>query len=227
MSASRTAGNRAATKGPKPVVGLVGGMGSGKSMVAEMLSRREARIISGDQIGHEALKKSDIKKQIVERFGNEILDPSGEIDRRRLGQMVFAHASERKALEKILFPRIGERVRQELEAAWHDQTVPFVVLDAAIMLEAGWDGVCDFLVFVDADRKTRLGRLARQRGWTAEEVEARERAQMELNEKRQRSHFRIDNSGSLEDVERQLSALLGQMGLADRNCQAEMPPDAS
>jgi dephospho-CoA kinase len=214
-------------KGPKPVIGLVGGMGSGKSMVAEMLARRGARIISGDQIGHEALKNSDIKKQIVDRFGEKILDESGDIDRRRLGRMVFADASERQALEKIVFPRIGERVRQELESAWHDQAVSFVVLDAAIMLEAGWDGACDFLVFIDADRKTRLERLARQRGWTAEEVEARERAQMELDEKRKHSDFRIDNAGSLEDVERQLSALLGQMSLGNRKRRTETPSDAS
>jgi dephospho-CoA kinase len=200
-------------KGAKPVLGLVGGIGSGKSMVAGLLARRGGKVVSGDRIGHEALRQPQIKDRIIARFGAGILDQTGEIDRRALGKVVFADPDQRKALETIVFPWIEERARQEIEAAGRDEAVRFIVLDAAIMLEAGWHKECDHLIFVDAHRDTRLKRLARERGWTAKEVELREQAQMPLDEKRAWTDFEIDNSGSTEHVERQLAQLLRQLGL--------------
>jgi dephospho-CoA kinase len=198
-------------------IGLTGGIGSGKSMVAGLLAQRGGKVVSGDRIGHEALRQPKIKDRIIDRFGKGMLDPTNEIDRRALGKVVFADSDQRKALEAIVFPWIEERARQEIEAARNDETVRFVVLDAAIMLEAGWHKACDHLIFVDAQRDTRLRRLARERGWTAKEVELREQAQMPVDEKREWTDFEIDNSGSTEHVEQQLAQLLRQLGLTNRS----------
>jgi len=199
----------------KPILGLLGGMGSGKSWVAAQLVQRGGRLISGDALGHEALVQPDIRQRVIERFGTEISDNAGKINRRQLGRKVFADAAERKSLEAIVFPWIESRIREEIEAARNDKRAAFVVLDAAIMLETGWNNVCDWLVYIDVPREIRLARLAEQRGWTEKEGAARESAQMPLNEKKNRAEFVIDNSGTTAATVRQIDDLLARCGIGE------------
>jgi dephospho-CoA kinase len=189
-------------------VGLVGGMGSGKSRVAALLAGHGARVIDGDALAHEALRQAEVKRRVVERWGAGVLDEGGEVNRRRLGAIVFADPAERRALEELVHPWIKRRVREQAAAYRADPSVPLIVLDAAVMLEAGWSDVCDRLVFVDAPPEVRLGRLRKGRGWTADELAAREGAQIPLAEKAARADHRLDNSGSLETLERNVEELL-------------------
>ena len=198
----------------KWVVGLIGGIASGKSRVAELLARRGARVLSGDQAGHEALRQPEVKARVVERWGLGVLDEHGEVDRRRLAARVFGDPAERRALEAIAWPWIGRRLREQVEAARADPAVKLILLDAAVLLEAGWDEVCDRLVFVDAPRDVRLRRLAEQRGWSAKEVAAREEAQLPLTEKARRADDVLDNSGPPEALARQVDDLLQKWGVA-------------
>jgi dephospho-CoA kinase len=197
----------------KPVIGLIGGMGSGKSLAAAELAKYGAPIISGDKFGHEALRQPDIKKAVLRRWGSEILDSTGEVDRRKLGTIVFADERERKALEGLVFPWIERRIGEEIARAKADPSVSLVVLDAAIMLEAGWAGACDQLVYVDAPREQRLRRLAEERGWSAQEVDKREKSQWPLTEKQKRADWTLDNSGSAEKLARQVQELLTHWGV--------------
>lgn len=192
----------------KPVIGLLGAMGSGKSTVAAEFVRRGGRLISGDALGHEALRQPDVREQVVKRWGPDVLDEHGEVNRRKVAALVFADEKERRALEAMVFPWIERRFREEIDKANADPDVAFVVLDAAIMLEAGWNNVCDFLVYIDAPRALRLRRLAGQRGWSEKEVQARERAQMPLTDKVSRADFAVDNSGPPEAAARQVEDLL-------------------
>jgi dephospho-CoA kinase len=201
------------TQNRKLVIGLLGGIGSGKSQVAAALARCGARIIAGDQLGQAALRDPDIRARVVSRWGQGVVDESGEIDRRRLAAIVFANPAQRKELEAITHPWIRQRIRAEVEEARNDPSVPLIVLDAAVMLEAGWDDVCDHLVYVDAPRKVRLERVARQRGWSEKEIEAREQAQLPLTEKAVRADHVLDNSDSLEHLNQQLNDLLHLWGL--------------
>jgi dephospho-CoA kinase len=210
-----------AAKDDKLVVGLIGGIGSGKSQVAAAFARHGARIIAGDQLAHAALRDPEVRTKVVDRWGREILGAEGEIDRRRLAAIVFADPAELQALESITHPWIRGRIRAEMEAARRDTSVPLIVLDAAIMLEAGWDEVCDRLVFIDAPRNVRLERLARQRGWTEKEVDARERAQLPLTEKVVRADHVLENSASLEHLNRQVDDLLHLWGLARASPRSE------
>jgi dephospho-CoA kinase len=200
----------------KPVIGLIGGMGSGKSRVAAEFAKYGARVISGDKFGHEALRQPEIKEQVVRRWGPEILDEKGEVDRRKLGLIVFADPEERKTLEGFVFPWIEQRIDEEITRAQGDPSVKLVVLDAAIMLEAGWGGTCDRLVFVDAPREQRLRRLAEERGWNRQEVGKREKSQWPLTEKRKRADRILDNSGSQEELALRVQDLLKQWGITDR-----------
>jgi dephospho-CoA kinase len=197
----------------KPVIGLLGGMGSGKSRVAAEFAKHGARVINADEIGHEALRQPEIRQRLIERWGREILDANGEIIRGRVAPIVFADDVERKALETVVHPYITRRVRQQIEAAQSDSSVKLIVLDAAIMLEAGWQDACDRLVYVHAPRDVRLRRLAEQRGWSAKEVETRERAQSTLTEKASRAGHAVDNSGSPEFMTRHVADLARQWGI--------------
>src|SRR6266496_904490 len=96
----------------KPVIGLIGGIGSGKSRVAAEFARRGARVIAGDQLGHEALRQPDVKARIVERWGPGVLDTSGEVERRKVAAIVFADPAELRALEAIVFPWIERRIAE-------------------------------------------------------------------------------------------------------------------
>jgi dephospho-CoA kinase len=196
----------------KLVIGLIGGLGSGKSRVAAELEKHGARVINADALGHEALRQPDIREQLVERWGKEVLDDNGQFIRASVARIVFADAAERRFLEKLVHPYIGRRLREEFDAA----QAPLVVLDAAIMLEAGWNNVCDWLVYVHAPREVRLQRLAQQRGWSAKEVEARERAQLSLSDKASRADGAVDNSGSPEHLARQVDDLLRRWGVAEK-----------
>jgi len=145
---------------------------------------------------------------VTARWGSDLLRGDGEIDRRKLGAIVFADANERRALEAIQFPYIGDRVREEIAKAAAAPGVYFVVLDAAVLLEAGWRAMCDRIVFVDAPREVRLARLQANRNWTAAELASREASQMPLEEKRQAADVVLLNAGSVEALTGEVNDLV-------------------
>jgi dephospho-CoA kinase len=198
--------------GHKLVVGLIGGIGSGKSRVAEELARRGAQVIVGDQLGHEALRQPEVRDRVLQRWP-QVRDEQGAVSRRRLGQIVFADDAELRALEEMVFPYIKRRITEEVAAAQANERARLIVLDAAVLLEAGWDFCCDRIVYVHATRAVRLRRLAEQRGWTAKEVEARARAQLPLTAKARRADFAVHNDGPPELLAPQIDDLLTQLNL--------------
>src|SRR5229473_2216247 len=105
----------------KMVVGLIGGIGSGKSLAAAAFKEQGAEVISGDQLGHEALRQPEIKKKVIEHWGNQVLGREGEIDRHQLGKIVFADARERKKLEAMVFPFIENGLGIQIAAAQADR----------------------------------------------------------------------------------------------------------
>jgi dephospho-CoA kinase len=197
----------------KPVIGLVGGIGAGKSAAAAAMARRGGRVVDGDRLGHAALELPDVKRQLVERWGRRVLKPGGAANRRAIAGIVFDNPVELKALEGMVFPHIGRRAREEIEAAQADPAVRFVVLDAAVMLEAGWADACDRIVYVDASRDARLARLAARSGWTPDEVAAREAAQLAPEAKRAHAGAVLTNDGTPGELQEQVDHLLGVWGL--------------
>lgn len=195
----------------KPVIGLIGGIGSGKSLIAAEFAKHGGKVVSGDQAGHEALRQPEIRDAVITRFGKEIVGADGEIERRKLGRIVFGDISQRRALELLVFPYIERRLREEIAEAQAEARIPFVVLDAAIMLEAGWNNVCDWIVYSDVPREIRIQRLQQQRGWSEKEVTAREAAQINLTDKKARADFVIDNAGTPENTSRQVNRLVQQL----------------
>ncbi len=190
------------------IVGIVGGIGSGKSLVASALVERGGVLIAADALGHEALCQPDIKERVVDRFGKSILDAQGQIQRRVLGRLVFADAKELRALEELVFPWIGQRIIEEIARARQGASARMIVLDAAIMMEAGWDKNCDRVIFVDASEEVRRRRLLDKRGWSAREVLEREASQLPVAEKRRRADAIVENMGTPAMLAEQIDRLL-------------------
>jgi dephospho-CoA kinase len=184
------------------ILGLVGGIASGKSTVAECFRDLGAAVLDADKAGHEALREPDVVAQLRQRWGDRILESGGKVSRREVARIVFGQASEgeKDFLEKIVHPRIERQLKQELARVQASASPPrVVVIDAALLFEGGWDKLCDQVVFVDAPRDARLERAV-ARGWSAEQFAVREAAQMPLEEKRSRSHLLIRNVRTLENV---------------------------
>jgi len=184
------------------ILGLVGGIASGKSVVANVLRDMGAVVLDADRAGHFVLREPELIAELRKRWGDGILDSSGQVSRRAVARIVFAQGNEaeRKFLEQLAHPRIEALLKQELEAVRNSpEPPPVLVIDAALLFEAGWDKLCDKILFVDASRDIRLERAV-ARGWSAEQFAAREAAQLPPEEKRARSHIVIRNVRTLENI---------------------------
>ena len=185
------------------VIGLTGGIASGKSAVAAALARRGAVVFDADRMGHRVLEEPEVREQLLARWGREILAPDGQIARPAVAARVFgdtpAAANELQFLEQTLHPRIRAAIEAEIRIL-PDDAVPAVVIDAPLLIESGWNAVCQAILYVDAPREIRLQR-AKGRGWSAEEFSRREAAQMPIEEKRRRSTYVIYNAGTLAELE--------------------------
>lgn len=195
----------------KCVIGLIGGIGSGKSQVAAELKRHGAAIINADHLGHQALDQSDVKTQLIDLFGAAIYSAEGSIDRKKVAAIVFSDEDKRRQLESVVFPLIESGIEEQIERANHDPNVRWIVLDAAILLESGWDRRCDVIVYVHAPRSIRLERLISNRGWKEKEVRQRSDAQLSLTDKITRAHFVVDNSGSIPELSERVGRMVERL----------------
>lgn len=188
-------------------IGLVGGIGSGKSTAAAMLAEGGAAVLDADRAGHQVLEEPEVRRALVARWGEAILDARGQADRTQIAKRVFgesnAAVSERRFLESIVHPRIRIRLESEIQAL-PDAECPAAVIDAALLFEAGWDDICDLVLLVDCPAEIRQAR-ALKRGWTPQEFAAREAAQMPIKKKKGLADHVVDNGGSLEALQQQVS----------------------
>jgi len=181
-----------------PVIALVGGIGSGKSFLVRSLAQTEPiAIIDADRIGHEVLTDNEVMTQIRQEFGDGVFDSQGGIIRRALGQMVFGqdakHQAAKVRLERIVHPRIRDRIRQQIAEIRSSKTYEAIFLDAAILLESGWKDECQAIVYVDVPAEERLRRVVSERNWTPEEFFAREANQLPVELKQQAADFTVIN----------------------------------
>lgn len=190
-------------------IGVVGGVASGKTQVGKCFEQLGLIRLDGDVVGHEVLTQTEVKSALRERWGNGIFDSKGAVDRNSVAKIVFSDAKqatdELEFLEQTTHPRIRARLSELRDAAKREE-LPGVVLDAALMIKAGWDKLCDHIVFVDVPRPVRLRRVL-DRGWTEAQFDARERAQIPVSAKRRRADTIIDNSGPLEETCEQVRSL--------------------
>lgn len=191
------------------IIGLTGGVGTGKSTVAAVLKEKYgAFVIMADEVGHFAMEKGcETYQQMVSLFGEEILDEKGEVDRRRLGDMVFPRPDKLQALNEIIHPFVRKTIEGLLKEA-ETEDVPFVVLESAILFESGYESLCDEIWLVTAKKEIRLERLKASRGYTKEKFEAIMARQMSEKEQKKRGCRIISNDGDRKALEKELKLLL-------------------
>jgi len=191
----------------KPVVGIIGGIGSGKSAVADEFADLGCRIVDADAIGHQLLDDQQVQTELRRRWGDGIFDAAGRVDRAVLGGIVFGSREDLDALNGILHPRIGAEMARIVEEAAGDESVEAIVLDAALLMEAGWDSLCSCVIFVDTPDAERLRRVRQERNWRADNWESREKMQISLDIKRSRCDYLIDGSSSVSHLRQQVRKL--------------------
>jgi len=192
-------------------VGLTGGIASGKSTVAAMLRELDCPVLDADTLGHELLEQGqDAYNEVVREFGREIQDAHGNVDRGKLGQIIFADAAKRARLNQILHPRILDVVRKWFAALAQSGGPELAVVEAALIIEAGYNKELDQVIVCWCPAAQQLQRLV-ERGLTAEQAKLRIAAQMPIEEKRRLADETIDCSGSLEQTECQVMEVVKRL----------------
>lgn len=187
------------------VVGLIGGIGSGKSEASKILSSMGAHVIDADKVGHAVYEPGTLGfDRVVEAFGTGIVGEGGGIDRKALGALVFSAPGELERLNGIVHPLIRAEIERRIDAERQVGQTPLVVVEAAILLEAGWRAIVDEVWVVSASPEMVRARLHAGRGMSAAEVDARVARQMADADRRAQSDVVIDNDGDRGDLTRRL-----------------------
>ena len=189
------------------VIGLTGGISSGKSTVSRFLAELGAVILDADKVGHEAFKPdTEPWREVVAAFGRQILKPSGEIDREKLGEIVFGNPKLLSRLNQIMHPRMYDMVKSQLEE-YRRQEVGVVVLEAALLLEANWTSLVDEVWVTAASESTVLKRLKEKSGLSEPESLARIRSQMSTEERIKRADVVINTDCRLDELKAKVKEL--------------------
>ena len=195
------------------VIGLTGGIGTGKSEVSRILRELGATVIDADRVGHEAYRPhAQIWQEVVDAFGEGILQPTGEIDRKRLGAIVFSDPAARGRLNSIMHPGMAEMIQERISQL-RQQGTEVVVVDAALLVEAGWDPLVDEIWVTYSSEEVVMERL-RQRNNTQggeplseEDIRSRIRSQIPFEERSRHAHALVRNSGSLDELQGEVESL--------------------
>jgi dephospho-CoA kinase len=199
------------------LVGLTGGIGSGKSTVAARLVEHGVPVVDADQVAREVVEPGELAlADLVSHFGDGILSPTGALDRPALARVAFADDEQRAALDAIMHPRIHERIVERVTELL-DQRATLVVVDHPLLLETDQAATFDAVVVVLAPEEVRVRRLVELRGLDEQDVRARLRAQADDETRRRLADHVLENDGDVEDLRRATDALLAELrGAAER-----------
>lgn len=198
----------AATKKRKPIIGLMGGPGSGKSTAARLFAEMGCAVIDADRLSHAALLDEAVKAQVRQRWGDSVFNEAGQIERSKLGAIVFADPAALRELESIIHPRVHEGRRVERQQHQNDPSVVAIVEDCPLLLERDLNSQCDSLVMIDTPDAVRLERVRATRGWDADELKKRDEQQIPLDIKRQAADYVIRNGQDLAHMREQVRHVL-------------------
>jgi len=195
----------------KPIIGIAGGIGSGKSFVASLLAERNCLVINSDEMVKQAYKDPGIKQALRQWWGKLVFDPSGEVDRSAVARKVFTMPSERQRLERLIHPIVNERRKQAMNHAAANPKIVAFVWDTPLLFETELNKLCDAVIFVDTPVNVRVQRLKETRGWDQAELERRENSQMSLDKKRSLSHYVVVNAADADSVRGQVTEVLSRI----------------
>jgi dephospho-CoA kinase len=195
----------------KPIIGIIGGIASGKSTVAAEFAKLGCAVISADSIAHEILHEEPVRDRACELFGKEILRPDGRIDRQELARIVFADPEKLDALNKLIHPRVLRRTEELIAQYNHCAHAKAIVLDMPLLIEVGWVNRCDRLIFVACDRSRRADRLKQAGLLDERELRIREKFQISVDKKAELADNTIDNNSDFLTLVRQIQDIFSDI----------------
>jgi len=200
----------------KLVIGVAGGIASGKSLVASILGDVGAKVVDSDRLAHEELSDPEVIATFRSWWGRRVCTPDGLIDRRAMSDIIFEEPAQRSRMEAYLYPRLERRRRQMMAAFDDEPAARAIVVDSPLLYEVGLHKVCEVVVFTEADRRVRLRRATEQRGWTEQEFDRREKLQKSLDTKWQAADYRVVNNSTVDALRAQVEPLFERL-LATRS----------
>jgi dephospho-CoA kinase len=195
----------------KIIIGLCGGIGSGKSTVAPEFQKLGCAVIDADQISHQVIDLKEVKDFLVQWWGPAVLDSQGQINRKAVAEIVFADEGKLKKLTNLLHPLIVEREKALIDNYNENNKIRVIVLDVPLLIETGQNLWCDFLVFIDAEEQTRYERIVKNRGWDEKQIKIVEKLQLPLDSKAEISDYRVDNNSGIPGVVAQIATILSRV----------------
>jgi dephospho-CoA kinase len=195
----------------KPIIGIAGGIGSGKSFVARLFGELGCCVIHADDQVRAAYDDPEIRDTLRQWWGPQVFKPDRSINRPAVAQLIFSDPEQRIRLEQLLHPWVARQRDIEMERAIADTNLKAIVWDTPLLFEAGLDRDCDVVVFVDAPQELRWNRVIQSRGWTESELIRREKLQWGLDKKRNASHYMVVNTADTTACRSQVREILSRI----------------
>jgi len=195
----------------KLLIGILGGVGSGKSTVASLLAEKGCALIDADKIARTLLEEQKFKDKVIAAFGSSAVDSAGNISREKLGDVVFANQDKLKILNDILHPPVLRRILLLIEEYNKKSSVAAIVLDMPLLVEIGWEKHCDRLIFVRCDRQKRLKRAQRRHFLDEKRFNLRENSQISLDIKVSIADNVINNNVGLAELSEQITEIFSNI----------------
>jgi dephospho-CoA kinase len=196
--------------GEKPVIGILGGIGSGKSTVAAEFAKLGCKVIDADKIAHELLDSKSVKEIIVGLFGKAVLDSSGRIEHKKLAGVVFASGDKLASLNRVIHPLVLARAEELIEQYNRQNQVKAIVLDMPLLVEVGWVKRCDRLIFIDCKQKIRAER-AKKKDFDKNQIKIRENFQISLDNKTTLADNTVENNSDFSVLVRQIADIFSDI----------------
>ncbi len=196
---------------PIPVIGLVGGIGSGKSAIAAMFAAAGCAVIDSDKLVHQILQSAAVKSELQQWLGAAIVDGAGNVDRRAIGKIVFGDPAKLARLNQIIHPREQRERDAQMAQLLTECRYQAIIWDTPLLLEVGLNRECDALIFIQVSHEIRLERVKKSRGWGPQELDQREKMQIPLDKKADIADYCIDNSGDQAASQRQVLEVLSHL----------------
>ncbi len=192
----------------KPIIGIVGGIGSGKSFVARIFGEMGCAVLDADEYVRQLYEREDVKRTLRQWWGEGVFEPDGQVNRAAIARRIFDDEGERRKLEALLHPKVADMREAAMVAEANDAHTRAFVWDVPLLVEAGHAGQCDALVFVDSPPEERQRRVRETRGWTASELTRREKFQLPLDKKREMAKYMVRNTAGAGDIRSQVREVL-------------------
>lgn len=197
--------------GKKPIIGILGGVGSGKSAVANEFAKLGCGVVDADKMAHALLNEDDVREEVAGIFGREICKSSGKIDRKKLAAIVFADPEKLGILNKILHQRVLERSEELIRRYNAQDNIKAIVLDMPLLVEVGWDKRCDRLIFIECDSRLRADRAEKAGVFDENQQRIRENFQISLDKKVTLADNSINNNSGFSELARQVVTIFSSI----------------